>query len=794
VSAAETPVKPSILPLKPGLIPEELCSIDAWVGWRLEWVPPSNGKPGRWTKEPIDLRSGGHAKSDDPSTWATFEYAIANYLRRGCDGIGLCRTGDLIFIDWDGVLDETGNLKPFPWAQKTLAAVARRAYLEQSVSRTGLHGICRAAVPLPEGRRQYEERGLEHTGVAFYDKNRFFTFTGAVHPESGEISTIDLTPLHSELFPPASTNGTRAKHKAPPSVGVFPSTLTSDDEVLQAALRATNGDKVRRILLMGDVSGYKSPSEADHAAVGLLAFWTEDPAQIKRIIAGSALHRDKHERLDYLDLSITKILAEQTEHYDPYRALRHSFVFSQEQPKESAPETPPDLLPQHFYDAGNADRLIAFKGKDLRYCHATNKWLVWDGRRWEVDESERARASAVETTLEFLRQAIAAKNEPATEFAKRSLNSGRITNMLREAQPHLALPPDQQDQHPYLLNFLNGTVDLRTGELHPHRHHDCLTKLVHYNYNPDAECSLFLATLTQLMGGEKNPKRAENLVNYLQRAIGYSLTGVTDAKAVFIAYGGGDNGKTTLLSLIATLFEEYSAILDINTLMTRVESNNTQSDLADLRGARFVRTSETEEGQRLAEGKLKRITQGMGKIKACRKYENPIEFQETHKLWMDANHKPQIRGTDNAIWNRLHLIPFDVTIPKDKIDRALPQKLLAEAEGILAWAVCGAQLWFEEGRGLTKPPEVESAGDDYRAEQDEVRQFIDECCVVELSLKAGAKALFNDYRRWPEGTGERPLSGTAFGTRLRKMGFSKSHTAGGAIYSGIGVRSRLEAE
>jgi len=145
VSAAETPVKPSILPLKPGLIPEELCSIDAWVGWRLEWVPPSNGKPGRWTKEPIDLRSGGHAKSDDPSTWATFEYAIANYLRRGCDGIGLCRTGDLIFIDWDGVLDETGNLKPFPWAQKTLAAVARRAYLEQSVSRTGLHGICRKA-------------------------------------------------------------------------------------------------------------------------------------------------------------------------------------------------------------------------------------------------------------------------------------------------------------------------------------------------------------------------------------------------------------------------------------------------------------------------------------------------------------------------------------------------------------------------------------------------------------------------------------------------------------------------
>src|SRR6266852_1746634 len=143
------------------------------------------------------------------------------------------------------------------------------------------------------------------------------------------------------------------------------------------------------------------------------------------------------------------------------------------------------------------------------------------------------------------------------------------------------------------------------------------------------------------------------MIAYLQRAIGYSLTGSTAEKAVFMLFGRTNNGKTTLLSLIYRLIEEYAVLLQIDTLMTRQESNNTQADLADLRGARFVMTSETEEGQRLAAGKLKRITQGMGSIKATRKYENPITFPETHKLWVDCNHSPIVRGTDDAIWRRL---------------------------------------------------------------------------------------------------------------------------------------------
>lgn len=174
-----------------------------------------------------------------------------------------------------------------------------------------------------------------------------------------------------------------------------------------------------------------------------------------------------------------------------------------------------------------------------------------------------------------------------------------------------------------------------------------------------------------------------------------------------------------MLSTIRHVVEEYSVLLQGDTLIVRQESNNTQADLADLRGARFVQTSETEEGQRIAQGKLKRITQGMGKIKAVRKYENPIEFPDTHKLWIDTNRKPDIRDTDDkATFNRLHPIPFTVSISSEQIDKDLPAKLQAEAEGILAWLVEGARLWYQNGLG--KPAEVEAAKDEWRAQMDQV--------------------------------------------------------------------------
>lgn len=445
------------------------------------------------------------------------------------------------------------------------------------------------------------------------------------------------------------------------------------------------------------------------------------------------------------------------------------------------PPEPPNLLtgfePE---DVGNAQRLIAMYGPRLRYCHAFNKWLAWDSCRWEVDDRDHVRELTHRTMTEFAMQAVKANNEALTKFAAGCRKGARITNAMREAQPYLAIKPAELDTHSDLLNFKNGTLDLKTGRLIPHDQEHFITKLIHYDYRPDATCPTFLAFLKRIT--EKHP----GLIGYLQKALGYSLTGHTIEKAVFLLHGRGDNGKSTLLSLFLKLLEEYGVLLQIDTLMVRQESNNTQADLADLRGARFVMTSETEEGQRLAEGKLKRITQGMGRIKATRKYENPVEFPESHKLWIDANHLPIVRGTDNAIWNRLHPIPFDVTIPKEEQDPELPNKLIAEAEGILTWAVAGAIRYFRERLG--KPPDVEQVGQAWRAESDQVGRFIAEICIVGEYAQVKARQLYSAYRRWAEESGERAITETAFGLRIVEE-FPKDHTNVGAVYRGIGLRS-----
>lgn len=436
-----------------------------------------------------------------------------------------------------------------------------------------------------------------------------------------------------------------------------------------------------------------------------------------------------------------------------------------------------DLQSQSLSDLGNANRLIKVHGENIRYCTPMGKWFLWDECRWKVDYRDEIRIRAQDTMLAFVRQAVHAGNDAMVRFASRSLNSQRLGALIREAQPLRAVDPDELDVDRYQLNCLNGTVDLRTGEIREHSRQDLITKLVHYNYDPHAECPLFLTFIERTVGP---------LVPFLQKAFGYSITGVTSEKTAFLCLGPTDSGKTTTLNLLRDLFDEYSTLILIDALMQREEDNNSRADLADLRGVRFAMTSETEEGQRLREGKLKRITQGQGRIKSVRKYENPIEFNETHKLWLDCNHKPIVKGSDNAIWNRLAPIPFENQLAESEIDRGLPAKLRAEAEGIIAWAVRGARLWTLEGLG--KPFEVESTRAIWRVEMDRLGAFRDCCCVEGSELSVQARPLYKKYREWAEQAGERPMTETMFGLRMKEMGLKKDSDKGLVIYVGIALK------
>ena len=447
---------------------------------------------------------------------------------------------------------------------------------------------------------------------------------------------------------------------------------------------------------------------------------------------------------------------------------------------QNTPSCQIDLLSFGLHDAGNAQRLVALHGLDLRYCHAMKKWLVWDGRRWMVDETGQVRKRAKATMAEFIRQAVQQEKSNAKDFAVASLNENRITALLASAECEIPIAPAQLDTYPFLLNCKNGTLDLKTGELREHRREDYVTKLVHFDYDPDTRCDLFLRSIHRMMGdgpdaSDPERERSDRMVEYLQKAFGYALSGDVSEKIVFCFFGGGNNGKTTLLEIIRYVIWEYAAQVLIDSLMVRAhgETNNSMADLADLRGCRFVTTSEAEEGQRLNEGKLKYLSAGMGKIKTCRKYENPIEFLATHKLFMDANHKPIIRGTEQAVWNRLKTVVFSVTLPQDEIDKGLLDKLKAEAPGILTWMVTGFQKMMADGLG--DPPEVAEAGEAWRDEMDPLKDFLADCCELAPECYCHVTQLRQAYERWANDNGERfPLSRTRFNDRLEKLGCTQT--------------------
>ena len=364
------------------------------------------------------------------------------------------------------------------------------------------------------------------------------------------------------------------------------------------------------------------------------------------------------------------------------------------------------------------------------------------------------------------------------------------------SRPIRISPVPTFDSHTYLINFSNGTVDLAVaGQLvfRPHSRADFLTKLIHYPYTASVAdpapassscptCPTFLSFFSHIL-----PDPDVRL--YLQRAFGYTLTGIVSEKSMFVCHGSGDNGKSTLLGIFHTLFAEYSCQIRITSLIADQEGNNKQADLSALCGARFARTSEGDRGQRLAEGTLKAIVSGTdNRIKLTPKFSNGIDFPETHKLWFDTNHLPVVRGTDNAIWNRMRPIAFNVIIPKTEQDQDLPAKLRAEAAGILAWAMDGAVAWRASGLGPL-PRSIRAAVDLWRSSSDQFSGFLAERCS--MSGHVFAEDLYKAFVNWAAEEGEpTPLTRRELAKKLADTpGVEKRRVTAGIQYRGISLRA-----
>jgi putative DNA primase/helicase len=331
----------------------------------------------------------------------------------------------------------------------------------------------------------------------------------------------------------------------------------------------------------------------------------------------------------------------------------------------------------------------------------------------------------------------------------------------------------QLDQHPLWLNVQNGVLDLETGKLIPQRIEHLITKVANTHYNPKATCPRWMAFLEQIIPDKE--VRA-----FLQRSIGYSLCDDVSERCFWIYYGTGCNGKSTFISTIRRLLGDYAETAAASVLMVKPHGDDKRNDVAVLRGARFVACSESDEGQRVAEALIKQLAGGEDRLKVRLMYAEFFEFAPTFKIHLATNHRPQITGTDAAIWDRVRLVPFDVRIPEEDIDRGLSAALAQELPGILNWALEGYRAW--RLGGLQTPKIVRAATEEYRQEMDVLGNWIGESCDVDVNLQAGATDLYESYKSWAMNHGHYVMSAKSLSMKLAERGFKKHKDGDGYIF------------
>src|SRR5215217_6102524 len=421
-------------------------------------------------------------------------------------------------------------------------------------------------------------------------------------------------------------------------------------------------------------------------------------------------------------------------------------------------------------DLGNAERFIARHGAGVRYCYAWSRWIVWTGSRWERDETRRAHRLAKEPVRGIYQEAAGAEDEDRrkalAKHAARSEAEAKIRAMLELAKSEVPISPDELDADPWLLNVPNGTLDLRTGELREHRREDLLTKMAGAGYHPGAEAPLWTATLERVL-----PSPA--LRTFFKKLCGYAITGDVSEHILAVLYGTGANGKSTSLNALLEAAGDYGMQSAPDLLVAKKGAHPTE--VADLFGKRLVASIEVEDGRRLAESLVKQLTGG-DKVRARRMRQDFWQFDPTHKVFMAVNHKPEVRGTDTAIWRRLRLIPFEQTIPPAEQDKKLPQKLAAELSGILRWALEGCLQWQREG--LQAPEEVRKATGAYRSEMDVIGAFLQDECEIGREFREPFTTLYKRYEEWCEDGGERAETRRKFNARLKERGRFEARRSG----------------
>lgn len=445
----------------------------------------------------------------------------------------------------------------------------------------------------------------------------------------------------------------------------------------------------------------------------------------------------------------------------------------------TTPQAPSDepLNLDDLTDTGNGHRLAQCEAGRWLYCHPTKTHYLWAGTHWQEDWG-RAIEDRIDAYLErFADEAQFVRHGAAAKWALKSRGKSERAAMLHiaSANPAIRIAPGELDQHPWLLPVRNGTLDLETGRLRAADPRDRLTRRMDVDYDPRADCPKWLAFLEYFI---PDP----DVRYYMQRAAGYSLTGSVGEQVFFFLHGGGKNGKSTFLNVLRGLWGSYAALAPSSLLKEDDQSRHPAEKMV-LKGRRLVLAPETEARMKLNEALVKTIT-STEPISARGMHENFSDFDPTHKLWVYGNHLPTIHGTDEGIWRRVHLVPFPVEIPASKRVLDYEKQLLAEAPGILAWAMLGLADWRRDG--LQPPAEVQRAISEYRQAEDPVGQFLADH-VLDPESRTRTDVFAETYQRWAKQNGQPEMTQRTINGKLRERGLVVEKQGGQTWIFGVAL-------
>lgn len=457
-------------------------------------------------------------------------------------------------------------------------------------------------------------------------------------------------------------------------------------------------------------------------------------------------------------------------------------------PKELIPKKQkPPLFP--LDEVGNADILSFYYGEHLRFCYEWKSWIYWDGKRWNKDMGHYI-VNCTKRAL-ALYKGVYSSNTEVCKWIKSCQTLSRINASIKLAEPLLFTSPDIFDADGMLLNCNNGVIDLRTGELKPHDPLLYMMKMVPYDYDPEAPCSDWLDYLHLAQQDD------DEMMDFLQRAVGYGITGNINEQVMFLLNGNGSNGKSTFTLTLAKLLGDYSIKLESKSLMSQ-KNQGMSTDIARLHGSRFVICNETDEEKKFDEPKVKELI-GDTILTAERKFEMPFQFKASHKIFMSTNSLPGIKGTDEGIWRRLPVIEFKAHFWMKGRDEPGEPELEADIHfmdklsmpGILRWAVDGAMEWNRIG--LSIPDKVHQASKEYRGSMDEFDDFLSLNVDMNEKYRTRMGDLYKRYTRWANESNVAPLSKIELGRLLTKRGWDKIRDArAGWMWKGIYLKTLYE--